>query len=252
MPRTAVKTTIGNPFTELSSVNSTNIYAMEQIQANLAVPGQAYFALEQTAGKGQRGREWLTAPGENILLSVIVAPDFLGIHQQFHLSAMVAVACYDFLQPYISEELSIKWPNDIYWRDRKTGGILIESSILGDKWQWAVVGIGININQTAFPGLAQKAVSLKEITGKEYNPVELARELCQCLSKRYLELQNDGFSAILETFRRNLHKKGQLVKLRKEHAVGNYLVKTVSEKGELVVEAGIEQVFSNGQVEWLG
>ena len=141
MPRKAVKTTIGNPFTELSTVDSTNIYAMEQIQANLAVHGAAFFAREQTAGKGQRGKHWEAVPGENILLSVVLNTQFLVITQQFHLSVMVALACYDFLELYITDELSIKWPNDLYWRDRKTAGILIETSLSGNKWPWAVAGI---------------------------------------------------------------------------------------------------------------
>lgn len=252
MPRTAVKSTIGNPFTELSTINSTNIYAMEQLQANLAAHGSAYFAMEQTDGRGQRGRQWQSTAGENILLSVVLDSSFLVISQQFHLSVVVALACYDFLQPYIPEDLFIKWPNDLYWRDRKTGGILIETSLSGNKWPWSVAGIGININQTVFPDLELKAVSLKQITGKEQDPVMLAKELCACMEKRYQQLKKKGFTPLLNAYREKLYKKGFMVKLKKDNVVAAYKIKSVTRNGELVAEAGIDHVFAHGTVEWIG
>ncbi|MFZ2785332.1 MAG: biotin--[acetyl-CoA-carboxylase] ligase [Sediminibacterium sp.] len=252
MPRSAVKTTIGSQFTQLSIVDSTNIYAMKQLQANLAAHGSAFFALEQTAGKGQRGRKWQANPGENILLSVVLDSSFLVISQQFHLSLVVALATYDFLHRYIPDELSIKWPNDIYWRDRKTGGILLETSLLGNKWQWTIAGIGININQTHFPDLSKKAVSLKQITGKTHDPALLAKELCGCIDQRYRALKKEGFAPLLEAYRERLHKKGEWVRLKKNNTIGKYLIQSVSEQGDLVVEAGMEYVFAHGSVKWIG
>ncbi|HJV20640.1 MAG TPA: biotin--[acetyl-CoA-carboxylase] ligase [Sediminibacterium sp.] len=252
MSRSGVKTTIGSPFTQLSVVDSTNIYAMKQLQANLAAHGSAFFALEQTAGKGQRGRKWQANPGENILLSVVLDSSFLAVSQQFHLSMVVALATYDFLHRYIPDELSIKWPNDIYWRDRKTGGILLETSLSGNKWLWTVAGIGININQTSFPDLSKKAVSLKQITGINHDPVLLAKELCCCIDQRYRELKKKGSIPLLNAYRERLHKRGEWVRLKKNNAVGKYLIQSVSEQGELVVEAGMEYVFTHGSIEWIG
>lgn len=251
MPRKAVKTTIGNPFTELSTVDSTNIYAMEQIQANLAVHGAAFFAREQTAGKGQRGKHWEAIPGENILLSVVLNTRFLVITQQFHLSVMVALACYDFLELYITDELSIKWPNDLYWRDRKTAGIIIETNLSGNKWPWAVAGIGINVNQTKFANLDKKAASLKQITGKSHDPIELAKALCGFLEIRYQQLKANGFPPLLQLYRERLYKKGCTVKLKKDNIIADYTIQSVAENGDLIVEAGIEQQFAHGTVEWV-
>jgi len=252
LPRSAVKTTIGSQFTQLSVVDSTNIYAMKQLQANLAGHGSAFFALEQTSGKGQRGRKWQANPGENILLSVVLDSSFLVISQQFHLSLVVALATYDFLQQYIPEDLSIKWPNDIYWNDRKTGGILLETSLSGNKWQWTVAGIGVNINQISFPDLSKKAVSLKQITGKTHDPVLLAKELCGYIEQRYKQLKNEGFLPLLATFRERLYKKGELVRLKKDNIVSKYLIQSVSEQGDLIAKAGMEHVFTHGSVEWIG
>ncbi len=252
MPRLAVKSTIGNPFTELSSVNSTNIYAMDKVQANLAAHGAAFFTWEQTAGKGQMGKTWLANKGENCLLSVVLDSSFLSITQQFELSVVVALAGYDCLSAYIPEDLSIKWPNDLFYRDRKAAGILIENSLQGNKWTWAIVGIGINVNQTGFPDLVQKAVSIKQIIGITLDPLLIAKQFCGYLETRLNELKANDFDSLLSAYNQCLYKKGQTVKLRKNNIVSGYTIKSVNHLGELVVEAGIENHFAHGSVEWIG
>ncbi|HNF37596.1 MAG TPA: biotin--[acetyl-CoA-carboxylase] ligase, partial [Chitinophagaceae bacterium] len=116
-------------FIELQSVDSTNNYARLQIQQGLAQDRLAIFAHHQTAGKGQRGKKWEAEKGANIALSVLIKPDFLKLSQQFSLSACIAVSVHQFLSNYILDGLKIKWPNDLYWQDRKAGGILIESVV---------------------------------------------------------------------------------------------------------------------------
>jgi BirA family transcriptional regulator, biotin operon repressor / biotin---[acetyl-CoA-carboxylase] ligase len=124
---------------------------MAKVHAGLASHGTVFFAHEQSAGKGQRGKTWITEAGANIIMSIVLQPDLLEIKHQFALSACIAVCLHDFFQKYSGNDCRIKWPNDLYWRDRKTGGILIENVILGTAWKYAIVGIGININQVAFP-----------------------------------------------------------------------------------------------------
>ena len=137
---------IGKPFIELPTVESSNNYATRQVQAHLAGHGATWFAYNQTKGKGQRGNTWTTHPGQNIILTTVIEPIHLKLADQFILSAAVAVACYDFFSSYALDETSIKWPNDIYWKDRKAGGILIENILQGTDWKYAIVGIAININ----------------------------------------------------------------------------------------------------------
>ncbi len=251
MARSAVKTGIGLPFTHLTSINSTNIYAMEQLQANLAEHGAAFFADEQTNGKAQMGKHWHSLPGQNILLSVIMNTKALSLSKPFPLSAAIALACIDVLQQYIQEDLSIKWPNDIYWRDRKTGGILIENLITGNKWPWSIVGMGININQTVFEGMEQKAVSLKQITGKTYSAVAIAKELCTFLTARLTQLELVGSNAIMDDYQQLLYKRNQSARLKKGNIIGTYTIIAVSEDGELVTNSGLEQRFTHGSVEWV-
>ena len=174
----------GGFFTILDTVDSTNNYAMATINDGLAKHGMAWFANEQTAGKGQRGKNWASEKEKNIAMSLVLEPEKLKISSPFHLSAVVALACFEFLSGYIDGETKIKWPNDLFWRDRKAGGVLIENKMQGKTWKWAVVGSGININQIFFDKNLLNAVSLKQITGRTFNVVDLANELQRLLMLR--------------------------------------------------------------------
>src|SRR5437588_414140 len=137
-------------FIILDSAESTNNYAMAQVHAGLAEHGKAWFTADQTHGKGRRGRHWEMQKNKSIALSIIVDTEFLPIYRQFELSVAAALGCYDLFSKYAGDDTKIKWPNDLYWNDRKAGGILIENVIMGNEWKWSVIGIGININQTEF------------------------------------------------------------------------------------------------------
>src|SRR5258708_14364098 len=104
---------------------------------------------------------------------------------QLSLSACVALGCHDFFSFYAGEkETTIKWPNDLYWRDRKAGGILIENSFKGDQWMLAIAGTGINVNQVLFPETARNPGWLKTLTGHDFDVVRLAREPGGYLARR--------------------------------------------------------------------
>jgi BirA family transcriptional regulator, biotin operon repressor / biotin---[acetyl-CoA-carboxylase] ligase len=239
---------IGQPFTILESVDSTNNYAMGQAQAGLAQHGAAWFAYEQTAGKGQRNKQWLTNPSENILLSVVLQPFTLTASEQFLLSASVALACYDFYKNYAGDETAIKWPNDLYWRDRKAGGILIENNFRGSEWVFAIAGIGININQTSFPPPLPNPVSLKQVTGKHFDVEQLARELCSHLDHRFRQMHNSSTESILRQYEAVMYKRDQVVKLKKDGQIFSTIIRGVSPSGKLI--AG-ESQYDYNEVEWV-
>ena len=271
MPQPPDTKPIGFPFVELQSVDSTNNYARQQIHAGLAQHGMAIFAHEQLSGKGQRGKGWNSEKNSNIILSILIKPQPLLLTQQFMLSACVAVAIHDFFMKYAGAETKIKWPNDLYWQDRKAGGVLIES-VVGSResgaggnstaaqWQWSIVGIGININQTYFPSYLPNPVSLKQITGKNFDTVELAKELCELLNKKFDELVDAGFEKIYSTYLTHLYKINSTVKLKKDNRVFEATIKSVSPSGKLIVhpdsyrdieEDPIAIGFEFGEVEWV-
>ena len=240
----------GNPFTVLASVDSTNNYAMAQVHAGLARHGAAWFAREQHSGRGQRSKQWVTQPSENIILSAIVEP-FLLIQQQFALSAAIALACHRFFSKYAGEETKIKWPNDLYWRDRKAGGILVENVLKGQDWKFAIAGMGININQTSFPDHLMNPVSLKQITGKAFDPVSLAKELCLEIEKVLIEMKNDGTEKIFQQYNTVLYKRNEKVKLKRSIAVFETIIREVKPDGLLITEDTMQREFNFGEVEWV-
>jgi BirA family biotin operon repressor/biotin-[acetyl-CoA-carboxylase] ligase len=242
---------IGHAFIQLGSVDSTNNYAMAQAAAGSAGHGTLYFARDQWAGNGTRGRTWISKPGENIILSAVLEPVALVSSQAFALSACVALACHDLFSRYAGAEATrIKWPNDIYWGDRKAGGILIENSFRGDRWAFAIAGIGININQTEFPAAARNPISLRQITGQSYDAIQLARELGACLDQRYQELEA-GISGPIAQYNTRLYRLGQEVRLRKDNAVFETVITGVSAQGQLLTKDVLEREFSFGEVEWI-
>jgi BirA family transcriptional regulator, biotin operon repressor / biotin---[acetyl-CoA-carboxylase] ligase len=240
---------IGNRFTELPVVDSTNNYAMAKVREGQAFHGNVFFAHEQVAGKGQFGKKWEGKAGQNIMMSIVIEP-FLKTSNQFHLSISIACGCIDFLRKYISAA-EIKWPNDLYWQKRKLGGILIENIVQGEDWKTAVIGIGININQTDFPEHLPNPVSLQQITGVRFPVIGLAKELCSAIEIRYNQLREGDFTPLLIYYNDNLFNKGQSVSLKQGNKVFQTKVISVSQYGQLHTLNHLEQYFNFGEVEWL-
>ncbi|MGZ3922747.1 MAG: biotin--[acetyl-CoA-carboxylase] ligase [Flavisolibacter sp.] len=241
---------IGQPFIELLTVESTNNYAMGLARAAMAQHGAVVFTHEQTKGKGQRSKVWESAKHLNLALSALVEPEALHALPQFSLSMAAAVASHQLVSNFIKDDVTIKWPNDIYWRDRKAAGILIENIWQAGKWKFAVIGIGLNVNQTDFGELGNRAVSLKQITGKEFELLNLAKELCAILDEKY-RLLSSSPSLIAEQYKSYLYKLHQPVKLKKGRRVFEATFIDVNAKGQMVVENGVEESFSVGDVEWV-
>lgn len=224
---------------------------MVEARTGKASDGTAYFALDQQQGKGQRAKAWSSKPGENIILSVVKTCTHLQIQSQFELSCAVALACFDLFSSYAGDETRIKWPNDIYWRDRKAGGILIENMVKSDRWDKSIIGMGININQTAFDTMEGKPVSLKQITGKTFDPIRLAKALCQHLGNRFSMLESEPFDQLLSAYNEQLYKNGEMVSFKRNNIMFQAKVKGVDIDGQLLILHGVEERIPYGEITWL-
>ena len=223
---------------------------MGLIHAGMAQHGTAVFAHEQTKGKGQRHKQWISAPGKNIILSIIIQPFGLKINQQFLLSMNVANAVQKFFNNYTKKNTKIKWPNDIYWCDRKAGGILIENVLQGKEWKYAVIGIGLNINQDDF-GSNKKAISLSQITGNDYDTIKMAKELAGFVNASYKQLISD-LPGIAKRYHKHLYKLNEKVQLKTKNKIVEGTIKGVTEEGLLIVSYGEnDEYFRAGEIEWV-
>lgn len=235
----------------LESVDSTNNYAMGLIHSGKARDGNAWLAMEQTQGKGRQGKIWETEKGQNVILSIVSRTHFLQVYEQFKLSIAVSLSCYDFFKINHNINLNIKWPNDLFWNDRKAGGVLIENVIKGNIWQWAVIGIGININQTKFSSEQNRPVSLKQITGQTYNVIESGNQLYMAVMDRVEELKANGSKKMLAEYNRILYKRNEKVKLKKKNIIFETTITGVSPLGQLQTVDSMERKFDCDEVEWV-
>lgn len=168
----------------LESTVSTNTW-VAQNEETLPTPSFVYCH-EQTAGRGQRGNSWESEPGKNITASLFFHPLDFEAKDQFIISEAIALAITEFLQQF-GIQPKVKWPNDIYVDDKKICGILVEHSVTGRNITRTIAGFGININQTIFLSNAPNPVSLKILTGLEYDLTKLRMSLIELLEK-YLKI----------------------------------------------------------------
>ena len=254
-PQTFANHTPITPFIVLSITESTNNYAMAKLHAGMVEHPTCFFAIEQTQGRGQRGKQWLSNPGDNITMSTAFDAS-TGISANvaafpFVISAAMALGCYDFIKDCGLPDVSIKWPNDIYVGDRKAAGILIENVYRGSNLGCSVAGTGININQESFPSAAGKAVSFKMITGTHYNTVKLGKSLFRFLVSRFLVLKDASARSVMDEYNACLYQKGRSVKFKKGNILFSATINNVSESGELNVTGATDQTFNVGEVEFV-
>jgi len=167
-------------------LDSTNSEARRHINDidNMSV----IAARAQTSGRGQRGNEWLSAPGENLTFSLVLkfgrpGTGSLKARKVFSVSEMIAAAICDYLESE-GVQAAVKWPNDIYVRGKKICGILVESSLAGDNIDYSIVGVGLNLNQSSFPVALVNPVSLKMLTGRTYDLEQALAALYGMIRKR--------------------------------------------------------------------
>lgn len=237
----------------LDTVDSTNNYAMQHIDAGAAEHGDVILAIEQTAGKGQRGKSWYNTVGESLCMSIIVAPE-LGLEAQPSFLAASTVAIAEVLERYLpSVKTAIKWPNDILIGDKKAVGILIENVVRGSSWQWAVIGIGINVGQKTFPENLPHATSLHKEGGAVASIDELAAAISESVLQACGSLPEQTGSVAFQAYNDRLYKKDQLQTFRWGYDIIVRRVLEVDPTGRLKVrnQDGATDLLAHGAAEWI-
>ena len=177
-------------YIHLEQIDSTNAYLQRQ-QSEHDIRNWVVSTDEQTAGKGMGSNGWESEVGKNLTFSLALDMGFLPAERQFLLSEAVPLGIIEVLDTLLpSEKLSIKWPNDIYFENRKLAGILINSTIKANMMDVSIIGIGLNVNQMKFQDWPTHPISLKMVTGKEYDLKPLLEQIAERILIKVQQLQS--------------------------------------------------------------
>lgn len=151
-------------------INSTNVYLYDKISEKNDISDTVVVAAHQTAGRGMDKNRWESEAGKNLLFSIALNVNFLEAENQFKISQAVSVAIVETLSQFVdNQQLYVKWPNDIYFGDKKLAGMLIQNTIEGRMMGVSIIGIGLNVNQIEFSSDIPNPISLKQISGEDFD-----------------------------------------------------------------------------------
>ena len=227
---------------KLGAIDSTNTFLKELCQEKEVEDFTIVVTNNQTNGRGQMNSTWSSTRNNNLTFSILTKFKELGVNSQFRISKAISLAVHDTLCAFLSIKISVKWPNDILAEHQKICGILIENSVKKSKIKYAVVGIGLNVNQTHFENLPN-ATSMKLISGMYFNLDEILNSIIDNI-KKYVDLVNaNDFELIDNLYLKRLHKINVPTMFRdakKSVFMGKII--GVSDEGRLQVELEDETI----------
>ncbi len=219
---------------------STNDIALSLAREGKAKEGLVVITPNQTAGRGQMGNKWMAEAGKNLTFSLVLQPEAFILRNQFQLNMLVAVAVTEALNSILGGGIMLKWPNDIYFVPKgmnkawKLGGMLIENIISGKNWTYSIVGIGLNVNQEELP--IETAISLRNITGKEYEIDDVLEKVIQSIEEYYLSYTPVRASLLQKSYYKNLYRYHEPAKYQSGEDVFEGTITGVDDAGRLVIE----------------
>ena len=227
---------IGKNLIEVEKVDSTNSYMVRLHEENPLFEGTLVIAKHQGQGRGQRGTTWESEPGKNLTLSLFLQPGFLPTHEQFLLNKMISLGVMELISSVCTSDVKIKWPNDIYVGDKKIAGILIENSVFGNKIQYTIVGIGINVNQEKFSPDLLNPTSLKLIAGVRFDLARCLSQLCFYIEKRYIQLKSNRITEIDKDYLNALYQLGEWKNYSYQNETVIAKISGLTKNGKLILQ----------------
>ena len=226
----------------ISSTYSTNTLMKEMLAKGEWPEKERYlYTSFQTAGRGQTGNRWESEEGKNLLCSILLPPN----KNLYFLNIAIGVA----LLRVIGEDFTIKWPNDIYFGDKKVAGILIENAIIGNEIKYSIAGIGLNVNQTTFVSDAPNPVSLKQIRGQEYDIERLMIHLFETVQR----VLNESEQEVWAYYKSHLYRREGFWPFEDKDGPFEAAIKDILPTGEIVLEdkKGQERIYHFKQVRYV-
>ena len=239
------------------SIGSTNTYLRELNGGDPAYDYEVAVADFQTAGRGQKGNTWESEQGKNLLFSILAHPKGIKVQEQFYISQAIALAVSDAViaaaGPEYAAGFSVKWSNDIYYKDCKMAGILIENTLQGSSILDTVVGVGLDVNQEVFVSDAPNPISLKNITGRDYDRDALLDDIIARFIG-YMELDTPSQRAgVDELYRSRLYRRQGYYKFRDENGVFEACIEGIRPDGCLMLQtrSGEHRTYEFKQVQFV-
>ncbi len=237
----------------LPTTKSTNTYMRDLVLSKgCDEEGTLVWSDYQTAGRGQKNNKWESEADKNLLFTLLMKPNMIPASEQFIISQIVSVAMCDVLEQY-AEGFAIKWPNDIYYKDSKVAGILIENDLSGHVLYNSYIGIGLNVNQQEFISDAPNPISLYQIIGEETDRECLLKQITDYMMSLYHFVIEGGEDAVKERYMNLLYRGDGFYPYRKNGEVFEAQIKRISPLGHITLsdKNGVEQTFDFKEVEFV-
>ena len=218
----------------LDTVDSTNAYAKAS-PVDKSEELTLVTAEFQEAGRGAGTNRWESERSKNLLFSIVVYPQQLQANQMFALSEVTALSICSTLGTY-AEDFLIKWPNDVYYKDKKVVGMLIENDLQGKLVRRSVIGIGVNVNQTIFLSDAPNPISLAQIIGREVNRQQVLDRIMQQFTCYYEMMENERYTELHGLYLQHLYRKGEFHTYSDDNGTFMARIIDVEPSGHLLLE----------------
>jgi len=230
---------------KVSETLSTNELLKTLADKEPIAEGYTVFAVAQTGGRGQMGAFWESQPGQNITVSLLLRPIFLKADNMFLISKVVSLGIFDYLNAK-GNGFKIKWPNDIYYNDKKICGVLIENQFMGSSIVYSIVGIGLNVNQEYFISDAPNPVSMYNIFGRKFDLYTELQNLLNQIDVWYQMLAEGWEDQINKSYFTHLYRTDGIYGFRTaDGSVFNGTITDVEANGRLHIKTddGGEKLF---------
>ncbi len=238
----------------LESVDSTNSYLSQLLKSQIVAEGCAIRAISQNSGRGQIGSRWISEDRKNLLVSFAFYPTFVGPRNLFLLNKTYALGVYDFILSLVGSDCSIKWPNDIYWKNKKIGGLLVENTITTSVITNSILGIGLNVNQLDFPQTLPNPTSLGLILPSNYSLEGIFNGLCNSIEARYLQLKRGEKTTLDADYQKSLFRCEEWAFYEDKKGRFPGCIKGVDNQGLLKIEdeEGDMRFYDLREIKYLG
>ncbi len=236
----------------LEHTDSTNTFAKKWGREENPVEGSVVYTDFQTRGRGQKGNSWFSSPNKNILFSLVIYPNFIEAKSQFLISKIAALSVKNVLSKY-TQDIRIKWPNDIFWNDCKIAGMLIENDLADTKIQQSVIGMGININEESFPDNLPNPVSLYQICNRTFDTKKILGEIIREYQHLYENAKRGVVDSINSEYMKDLYHGESFYEFIDAEGKFKAKIQNILPSGQLILEkeSGEKKAYAFKEVQFV-